>query len=182
MAMVEFAFAFPVLALLLVAVVDLGADTGAATEATNAARVGARSGALGRVGDDDRCAIAGTPPDPRTRRLVCLVKAATHGIPGDVRVAVAYEDADGRPTDDFSEAARLRNEYSLVVCVAVRRRSISGALAPLVAGEHHRRAVTKTGATPWSAVVAGRTVYEFVPPFAEEPLDATAGSWDWCRA
>lgn len=179
-ALVEFAVAFPVLALLMMGVVDFGVNYGNKVQTTHAAREGARAGSVGRVGETSDCDIAGTPVSIETRRLICLTKSRTHMSPEDVRVRITYMDGNGRYTNDFSDAARFANKYSIMICVSSRAYSLSGMLAPIFDGRfHHTRAVIKTGTTPWSTSVAGLgTVYSYVPQFAETPF--RDDSWGWC--
>jgi hypothetical protein len=181
-ALAEFAFAFPVLVLLLMAVLDVGHDYGRRVQTTHAAREGARAGSVGRVGDDDTCPTAGIPLDARTAELVCLVKHRTHVDAADVRVRVAYMDADGGSAEDFSAPTRRRNPYSLMVCVATPAVSLSGMLAPMFDGRfHHARSVIKTGAMPWATRAAdGSAAPSYPAPFTESPLDGD--DWVWCRS
>lgn len=181
----EFAFAFPILVLLMLGVVDLGLNFSNKVGTTNAAREAARQGSVGRVGVDDSCRIDGSPADTRTRRLVCAAKARTAMPADDVRVRISYMGGDGADTDDFSDAALVSNRYSMMVCLSTRARSVSGMLTPFLDGRfHHSRAVIKTAATPWSKIVGGRTVYTYPAPFEERPFDGPDGTdtWSWCRS
>lgn len=181
-ALVEFALAFPILFLLMMGVVDFGVNYGNKVETTHAAREGARAGSVGRVGVDSSCAMASAPATTEARQLACLIKSRTHMDDDDVRVRFTYMDGDGRYTNDFSEATRQSNRYSIMVCVSTRAYSLSGLLSPVFNGRfHHARAVIKTGTTPWSTTAAnGGLVYSYVPQFAEA---AFAGdSWSWCRS
>jgi len=181
-ALIEFALAFPILFLLMMGVVDFGVNYGNKVETSHAAREGARAGSVGRVGTDTSCYVARTPPSTEARQLACLVKARTHMDSEDVRVRFTYMDGDGRYTNDFSEAKRQANRYSIMVCVSTRAFSLSGLLAPVFNGKfHHSRAVIKTGTTPWSNVAAsGATVYSYVPQYAETTF--AGDSWSWCTS
>lgn len=181
-ALVEFAMAFPILVLLMMGVIDFGVNYGNKVQSTHAAREGARAGSVGRVGTDADCDIYGTTVSIEVTRLVCLTKARTHMDDRNVRVRIAYMDGSGRYTNDFSDATRLANKYSIMVCVASRAYSLSGMLTPIFDGKfHHARAVIKTGTTPWATDVPGvGTVYSYVPQFAETPM--TGDSWSWCTS
>jgi TadE-like protein len=185
-AIIEFALAFPILILLMMGVIDFGVNYGNKVQTSHAAREGARAGSVGRVGTDGSCFIAGTPIDVHTRELICLTKARTHMDPQDVRVRISYMDGDGAYTNDFAEAVRQQNRYSMMVCVSTKAYSLSGLLAPIFDGKyHHARAVIKTGTTPWSTTAAsGATVYSYVGQFAETPFanGAAVDSWSWCRS
>lgn len=181
-ALVEFAMAFPILILLMMGVIDFGVNYGNKVETTHAAREGARAGSVGRVGVDASCAVGSIPSSTETRRLVCLTKSRTHMDPDDVRVRISYMDGSGAYTNDFSEATRQSNRYSIMVCVSTKAYSLSGILSPIFNGRfHHSRAVIKTGTTPWSTIASnGGTVYSYVPQFAEAPF--TGDSWAWCKS
>jgi len=181
-AVIEFAIAFPILFLLMMGVVDFGVNYGNKVETTHAAREGARAGSVGRVGSDTTCFMGSTPSSLEARQLLCLVKARTHMDPKDVRVRVTYMDGEGKYTNDFSEATRQANRYSIMVCVSTKAYSLSGLLSPVFNGRfHHARAVIKTGTTPWSATASnGGIVYSYVPQFAEATF--AGDSWSWCAS
>lgn len=187
-ALIEFAMAFPILILLMMGVIDFGVNYGNKVQTTHAAREGARAGSVGRVGTDGSCWIDGAPTGFKSRELVCLTKARTHMDPENVRVRISYMDGSGAYTNDFSEATRQQNKYSIMVCVSTRAYSLSGLLGPIFNGKyHHSRAVIKTGTTPFpqaSTANPAVTIYQYVGQFSETPFSSSSGNddWSWCRS
>ncbi len=175
-ALVEFAFAFPVLILIMLAVIDFGVEYGNKVSVADAARRASRVASVTRVGTDSSCTINGGAPDPETAKLVCLTKAKTHMSDERVAVKIFYMGPNGKKTTNFAAATMLENRYSVAVCVSATARSTSGFLNPVFDGRfHHSRSVTKT---------AKPSTGTFVPPFEETPLTngSTTDDWSWCTA
>jgi hypothetical protein len=175
-ALAEFAIAFPLLIVIMLAVIDFGLEYGNKVAVADSARRASRVASVARVGSDSSCSVNGSAPDPQTHKLVCLAKRRTRMSDDRVAVKVLYMGANGKQTTNFSAAKMTENKYSVVVCVSASARSISGLLRPVFDGRfHHSRSVTKT-AKPFTGT--------FPPPWEETPL--TSGSvtdtWSWCEA
>jgi hypothetical protein len=184
---VEFAFAFPILILLMLTIVDLGWNYGNKVQNSNAARVGARLGSVGRYGTTSNCPTFGlSESSTQTRSLICLTKSRSGIDPSSIRVRFFYIDQDGKYTTDFSQSARYANKYSLVLCTSTAAQSVSGMLSAIIGGHfHHARAVMKTGSTQdFDLTPSGEKAYFHAAEGEESPMtkNGVTDTWDWCKA
>jgi Flp pilus assembly protein TadG len=174
-ALVEFAMAFPVFMLLLLAVVDMGVNYGDRVQTAHAAREAARAGSVSKVGTTTGCYIDGTVTNSLSQSLICLAKARTHKNPADVRVKVFYEGANGKATSNYNPPTGMSSSptSTIVVCVMSRAQSISGMLNPIFSGKAHKSMSLVKTANP--APTAGGV---YPPPAAENALPGH--NWAWC--
>ena len=171
------AIAFPLLVLLMMAIVDYGITYGNRVEMFDAARAGTRNAAVGRYANITTCANNfSTGASSQATRFACRVKADAGIDDEKIATKLFYMDKLGRETNDFSEAARTLNEYSVVLCVQISVYSVTGVMIPFLDGTfQHVRSVTKTGRISNA---------NFVMPYEEYPVtsgDAT-DNWSWCTA
>ena len=169
--LVEFAFVFPILILLMMSVIDFGVNFGNKVQGTHAAREGARAGSVGKalaptghaIGDAGTdCRLYGFAVDATvntgttvtsdqttaSQNLACFTKYRAHVLDADIRVKALYMDDNGLRTIDFTHATRLLNKYSIIVCTSTRAYSLTGLLNSVFKGKFlHSREVIKTGAT-----------------------------------
>ena len=173
-ALVEFAIAFPIFMLLLLAVVDMGVNFGDKVETAHASREAARAGSVSKVGTDTSCDL-----DPNgtlavlTEELFCLAKARTHMDTAEVRVKVFYEGVNGKETTNYDPVPpALSATSTIVVCLMSNAKSISGMLSTVFDGNaHESRALIKNG-RPQGGV--------YPPPGEENPLPGQ--DWSFCSA
>jgi Flp pilus assembly protein TadG len=172
--MVEFAMVFPILALLMLGIIDFGLNYSNKVQLNNATRSAARAASVANVGTDRDCSLRGDAAfSDATRAMLCSAKNRTHIDTDAVAVKVLYMGAHGKETTNLTDAT---NPYSIVVCMSVKVYSASGLLAPILKGHfQHSRQVIKT-ATPQGG--------SFIPPAAETPLSSGGvnDNWDWCKA
>lgn len=175
-ALAEFGLAFPVLILVMLAVIDFGVEYGNKVNVADSARRTSRVASVGRSGNEGGCYINGTPPDTASEQLVCLAKRRSHMDPDRVAVKLIYMGPTGKATTDFSPARMTENKFSVVMCVSATAESTSGILNAVFDGRfHHSRSVTKTGKPAGGTLAA---------PFEETPLTngSAVDDWSWCTA
>lgn len=164
----EFAIAFPILVLLMCAIIDFGINYANRTQTIHAAREGARAAMVNRVGTVTGCFIDTTGPmDNTTRAAICLTKARTQMDPNRVRVRIFYMGPNGKLTTNISNSGN-----SIVVCTMSSMRSITGLLGPVLNSR-----VTQSSSVVKTARPVGGV---YVQAGAENPL--TGANWNWCQA
>jgi Flp pilus assembly protein TadG len=154
-ALAEFVVCFPVLLVLMLVVVDLGANVGDGAETGRAAQDVAAAAATGRIAGDTSCRLAADGDLPqRTIRVVCAAKRATGRPDADVRVRV-------RTSPDGA---------ALAVCVMTRAASASGLLGAAFAGRAHE------------ARAPARLVDGVTPPADGGEAPLPGHGWRFCAA
>lgn len=166
--MVEFAFAFPVLIVLMLGIVDVGINFGNKVQTSHAAREASRAGMVNRVGSVTGCYIDPSGAlDASTKALICLTKARTHMDPEKVRVTAFYMGPNGKRSTNVNNPSN-----SIVVCVMGQAYSVSGMFNIFFDDKAHTaRSVAKT-AKPFGG--------QYTAPGGEEPLPGH--DWNWCTA
>lgn len=175
--LIEMAFAFPVLLLFMLTIIDFGVNWGNKVEMHDSARAAARNASVGRYGTNTGCFTNFTSgASPQATKFTCKTKSSTSMDDNDVAVKLFYIGPTGKLTNDFSATARTANKYAVVVCVSVRAYSVTGVMNSVFSGRfQHSRKVTKTGKISND---------NFVMPFEEAPLSTSGVSdnWGWCQA
>jgi len=168
---VEFSIAFPILILLLLAIVDFGVNYGNKINVSHSAREAARLGSVGQTGGDGSCSVtAMSSPSTAQRELICFAKRTAAMKDTEVRVRFAYMGPGGKIA---TTNTGLGNKNSMMMCVQGQARSVSGLFSPLIDDKvFTARTVIKTGR------LGGTSAW--VDPISEVSLPT--GNWGFCTA
>ncbi|HEV8296175.1 MAG TPA: TadE family protein [Acidimicrobiales bacterium] len=154
-ALAEFAIVFPLLFLLIAAMLDYGMAFVSLNSARQGVREGARQAVVANFGTSSSCTLTGGPFTESDAKLMCLTKGRIGLSESDVRIKVAFPGANA-----------VGN--SLLVCAAYPMRSMTGVLTPMMNGKVMKSKV-EMRIEKADLTLAG----------AEET--ALAGSdWTWC--
>lgn len=151
--LVETAIVFPILMLILSAIIDFGLRLSNDHAMEDGIRDAARSAAVGDLGGDSTCTVSGTPPSTDTHELICLVKSR-----------IGLEQADIRVKVDFGTGGNVEGE-PILVCAEYPVESVTGLLPEVGSGELRARSVMR--------LESDSTVTAFAEP-------SYSGSWTGC--
>lgn len=154
-ALVEFAFVFPILFLLVAGTIDFGLTFSNLNSTRQGVREGARQAVVANFGADATCTVTGSISSEATKKAICLTKDR-----------IGLKDADVRVKLEIVGAYQIGD--SLRICAQYPMNSVTGVFSPLMDG----RIITS------KVEMRIEKVDDELTDAQEDPLPGE--SWSWC--
>ena len=154
-ALVEFAFVFPILFLLVAGMIDFGLTFSNLNSTRQGVREGARQAVVANFGADASCTVTGSITSEAAKKAICLTKAR-----------IGLKDADVRVKIDIVGSNQIGD--SLRVCAQYPMSSATGVFSPVMDG----RIITS------KVEMRIEKVDEELTDAQEDALPGE--SWSWC--
>lgn len=154
-ALVEFAFVFPILFLLVAGMIDFGLTFSNLNSTRQGVREGARQAVVANFGADATCTVTGSISSEATKKAICLTKDR-----------IGLKDADVRVKLEIVGAYQIGD--SLRICAQYPMNSVTGVFSPLMDG----RIITS------KVEMRIEKVDDELTDAQEDPLPGE--SWSWC--
>lgn len=159
-ALVEFAIVFPILALIVLGIIQFGSTYNNYESVRQGVRDAARQGVVGQFGSSTSCGLTGlSVANTQTQELMCLTKTFV-GLGNGTRVKILVLDNVTAPPNG-----------ALVVCAQYPQPSSTGLMNQFLGGKMLHTQVQMRIEKALSPA-----------PIADGETAPSGGSWSWCVA
>jgi Flp pilus assembly protein TadG len=157
---IEFAFLFPILAMLLFGIIEFGFQFNDYQSVRQGTRDGARAAVVAQFGTNTTCGLTGVSAAPTsTKEIMCLTKDRI-GLGNQVRTKVVVPSGSAPPTG------------LVIVCAQQPMKSFTAFFSPFIDNKQLKSRVQMRIEKNLGADAPEPTSAEETPP--------PGGSWSWC--